>query len=860
MKSLKLNDLLSRLSNLAGLSEVSEKNFGSSGSIESLIEEETFGAASLSDYLSYKYYDSETELFFNDENTVGFVLEVSPIVGVSNSLVKNLELFCNQDLPEDSFLQFLLVANHNINPILNLWQQARTNANPFLQKLTNARQDFLLKQASNFKTVDGRLPRNFQIFISYSKKLESKLGSKVSVRHLKQVEQFKSQFLAKLNSFKLYSRVCDASDLIGITRDLVQMKETSLGMQIPKYDQYNLLSAQILKPLEQLTLTSDSIINDRGFVTKSYYVKEMPDQFSLSEMINLLGSETSGSNLGINARFAISYTIANNLNASTQGALTAKGDRIIHAAEQWYSRNDRDIQRDAVAWKEINDAHKNGTKFLTRTYQVMISARESEIDSAEQNLISLYNVSDWKLELNKYLQLTSLLSMLPMQQPLYFNVLKTFQLTTIEPSNRVVEKLPIHAEWKGVPKSGVMLTGRRGQLFNWNPFHRISSGNYNVCLMAASGGGKSVFLQELTTSMLAQNAKVFILDIGGSYANICELLGGEMIQFKNNANISLNPFSSLCLTGDHSEINSEIEIQVIGKYKVARDIIITAKSIIATMCGVVGAPAREALIEQAIYKGIEQFGPDLDITKLTKVLESFADKNKDAQELATSLFSYTSSGVYGKYFTGNSNISFKKQLTVFEFEEIKNDSVFLSVIIQMVMMQIFLQVLCGDRKTPFLLIVDEAWKTIANSAKFLAELARTLRKYNGSLVTCVQNFNDLQGSDDKRAILENSTWTLLLKQDEKGLSSFKNSEAFKDILPLIESISLAPGKYAEILMHATDIAVVGRLSLDPYSQSLFSTDAVDFRYLSEAKDRGMSQDEAVESLARERYGYESAVR
>ena len=170
-------------------------------------------------------------------------------------------------------------------------------------------------------------------------------------------------------------------------------------------------------------------------------------------------------------------------------------------------------------------------------------------------------------------------------------------------------------------------------------------------------------------------------------------------------------------------------------------------------------------------------------------------------------------------------------------------------------MQIFLQILCGDRKTKFMLFVDEAWMILGHSAKFLSELARTVRKYNGSLITCVQNFNDLQGSDDRRAILENSTWALLLKQDEKGLSAFRASDAFKEIIPLIESVSLAPGKYAEILFHATDIAVVGRLALDPYSQSLFSTDAADFRYLSEAKMRGLSQDEAVEQLAIQKYGY-----
>lgn len=95
----------------------------------------------------------------------------------------------------------------------------------------------------------------------------------------------------------------------------------------------------------------------------------------------------------------------------------------------------------------------------------------------------------------------------------------------------MIAKLPIHDEWKGVNQSRVLLIGRRGELFNWNRFVRINSGNYNVAVMAPSCSGKSVFLQELATSMLAQNASVFILDIGGSYQNICELIGGERIRF-----------------------------------------------------------------------------------------------------------------------------------------------------------------------------------------------------------------------------------------------------------------------------------------------------------------------------------------
>lgn len=94
-------------------------------------------------------------------------------------------------------------------------------------------------------------------------------------------------------------------------------------------------------------------------------------------------------------------------------------------------------------------------------------------------------------------------------------------------------------------QSGVLLLGRRGELFNWNPFVRINAGNYNVSVMAPSGSCKSVFLQELATSMLEQNLSVFILDIGGSYQNICELIGGETIRFNQHNNISLNPFAQI---------------------------------------------------------------------------------------------------------------------------------------------------------------------------------------------------------------------------------------------------------------------------------------------------------------------------
>ena len=107
---------------------------------------------------------------------------------------------------------------------------------------------------------------------------------------------------------------------------------------------------------------------------------------------------------------------------------------------------------------------------------------------------------------------------------------------------------------------------------------------------------------------------------------------------------------------------------------------------------------------------------------------------------------------------------------------------------------------------------------------------------------------DLHKTQEHRTILENSTWTILLKQDEKGLGAFKESEAFKEMIPLIRSISLSPNKYAEALLYTTGVTVIGKLVLDDYSKALFSTDPADFNFLRRKTAEGISLDEAVEQL------------
>jgi conjugal transfer ATP-binding protein TraC len=145
-----------------------------------------------------------------------------------------------------------------------------------------------------------------------------------------------------------------------------------------------------------------------------------------------------------------------------------------------------------------------------------------------------------------------------------------------------------------------------------------------------------------------------------------------------------------------------------------------------------------------------------------------------------------------------------------------------------------------------MIIVDEAWTLLDFAAGFFARFGRTVRRYGGSLVVCAQSFKDLQKSEYHKAILKNSAWKILLEQHEGSLSSFQESEEFKDMIPLIRSIGLSPNKYAEALFCSKGIAVIGRLVLDDYSKTLFSTDPLDFNFLRKKTAEGNSLDEAIE--------------
>jgi len=529
-----LKQFASNIASYCGLSEAVE-----STNTKTAIDQLTAGTTAIDDYLSYRYFDDRDGLFIGD-GVVGFMLELTPIVGVDEGLHKNLMHFFNDELPADSYLQFLLVASHDVKHILDNWQASRTNTHPILNKIMTKRAKFVRKCATTFGSSDGRIARDYRLFLSFSQTTRK-------YSDCSHITNFKTTLISKLDSLGLPPRGLGATDLIGLVRTILQMKLDAREDESINYDPHTTLARQIVTPGHVQEITQDQINHkSTGLVSRCFHLKELPGEFSLEQSINLLG-DSRRDTMGIAARVVISYTVASNISKSSQHAITARGKKVIDSAEKWYSRHDRDIKREAAQWQDINDRSNNGEQLLSEHWALMITSTASTIEVVSQNIISLYNLNNFRLNVTKNLQLPSLLSILPMQQGLLWNSLYRFKLTRLVQSQEVIARLPIHTEWKGVPKSGVLLHARRGQLFNFNPFYKIQ-----FCIFAPSGGGKSVFLQELAVSLMAQNTRMFILDIGQSFANICNLLEGEIINFGRNAPFSLNPFASF-----HSDMSPE---------------------------------------------------------------------------------------------------------------------------------------------------------------------------------------------------------------------------------------------------------------------------------------------------------------
>ena len=785
----------------------------------------SFQKDSFCENLPYLGYDEKTEIFIN-KSSLGFVIEVVPLVGASDSSKKEIQSLFDEILEEGDSLQLLLWADHRIDSILKKWENGSKTSNEVVVELGRKRREF-------FKNNPPQCCRQFRFILSYSVATQNE-----SLENgIKKLDEKKKRVLKILTSMT-HARSWDVKKLLNVVDGMVCFNPSSEEREFD-WNPYQSISSQF-NCSGKVRVKKDGLEwdNDEVSLFKSFQISKYPQHWSLDAMQMLIGDVVNDS-YRINDPFFLQYAVYCPKQSKEESKFWQKSQIIENQGRSAsLLRMIPELAQELSECDAIRRSVKKGSRFVWTQFSAGLWSSKERMTQSSQVLTSLFRINSFTIQESRFLHLPQFISTLPMSWASCVKDLKELNLlkTTITPE--CGNLVPIQGEWAGTRNPGMLLVGRRGQILNWNPFDN-RSGNYNVSVVGRSGSGKSVFMQDLLLAGLRTGAKVFVLEVGRSFEKMADILGGQQIHFSQSSHICLNPFSNLPQDKDEMEL----EIAMI-------------KSIVACMASPnQGVSDYElALIEKAIRYACGQ--KNATITHVSEWLQQQEDIR--SKTLGVMLTPYTKDGVYGKHFEGKNNVNFHNQLVLVELEELKEKKDLQSVVLQVFVMAITNQAFLGDRKTPFYICIDEAWDLLRGpqTGIFIETLARRLRKYNGSLVVGTQSIDDFFATPGAKAAFENSDWLCMLTQKMSSVNQLGKSgklDLTESKKRAIESLKTVHGEFSEVMiMDADGNYSISRLIVDPFSLLLYSTNAQEYSRIKDYKNKGYPISEAINMVLEER--------
>jgi conjugal transfer ATP-binding protein TraC len=346
----------------------------------------------------------------------------------------------------------------------------------------------------------------------------------------------------------------------------------------------------------------------------------------------------------------------------------------------------------------------------------------------------------------------------------------------------------------------------------------------------------------MCAALRGAGAQVVVIDDGRSFEHSVKLQGGRFIEFTRAAGFCLNPFSMI----DASRAQEDEDYRL--------DCFAMVKAIIGQMARHTARlnDTERGLIDQALNLVWSADGAAATITRIGETLSSF--ESEAARDLATALAPYRTGGTYARFFEGEASLDLDADFTVFEMSDLATREDLRSVVLSAIMFMTGQAMTRSPRAKRKLLLIDEAWSMLKGGSmgEFVETYARTCRKYGGALATATQSLNDYYKSDGATAALENSDWMLILQQKPETIADFKASKRLDmddRTETLIRSLKRSGNDYSEVFIKGPETEAIGRLVLDDYSATLFSSSPDTFAAIDAEIARGHQLADAIERVA-----------
>ena len=281
----------------------------------------------------------------------------------------------------------------------------------------------------------------------------------------------------------------------------------------------------------------------------------------------------------------------------------------------------------------------------------------------------------------------------------------------------------------------------------------FSLSNANGAILATSGSGKSYTGKLIISRYLMSGTKVIVIDPQSEYTKLTEKYGGSVITLSRDSDTMINPLDLL----GHTYV--EKRLALLDMFKV--------------MFGDL-SEVQKAILDRAISKTYERRGIG-EHTYTDKAPPILGDLYRELEFMSqkTSVYERTTyiallnrlrmyiDGVFS-FLNRETKINVKSNFVTFNIGNLPKQ-------VKPLMMFLILEyayttmILDRERK---LLVIDEAWSMLqgADEEGFIFEVVKTCRKFNLGLLLITQDVADLLGSKAGRAVLANSSYTMLLRQ------------------------------------------------------------------------------------------------
>jgi conjugal transfer ATP-binding protein TraC len=813
------------------------------------------GVPMLAHWLPYRSFDAKTNIFHNSGSRE-IAIELAPMVGADERTADIIAQCLSEGVPAGATVQIVNFASSRVGTKLSTWFLPRYWAQGVYERMAKHRTDFL--SAGVWQSMSKDAPfhlRHFRVIVSIG------LPDKVSATE-EELVAIADSIMSTFRSIDVPARLIDPVNLLALIDDITS-PTTASGDDPVAYNSFDPIADQAVRRdmeirhfPDRLELRTERLratgVDKDGmpeigemypdtFEVRSYAVRNLPPRWAPWDCAKLIG-DLFTDKLRLPCPVATTLCLTYPDATSSANKASYKYMRTSSLSDSKSARYLPQLKDQSREWQLVQEELRQGNKLVRAFYGVTAFSPKGKGEVNERIMKSMYKACGWDLHSEKYMQMVGFLACLPMTlgSGLARDLERMKRMRTML-TTTAANLAPLQGEYKGGETPHLLLVGRRGEPFFWSPFEN-AAGNHNVAVFGKSGSGKSVCLQELCAAFCGAGANVIVIDDGRSFEHSCKLQGGAFIEFTLSSGFCINPFSMIDADAAANDDDYRLDCLSMLKAMVSQMARHTDR-LNDTERGLIDG------VVNAVWNAQGRSGSVDDVIAGLR-------ENDDplSSSLAVSMMPFGTSGTYGKFFEGEATFKLDADLTVFELSDLSSREELRAVVLTAIMFMSSQSMRKLDRSRRKALIMDEAWQMLRGGAmaEFVETYARTCRKYGASLVTATQSLNDYYKSDGSIAALENSDWFLILQQKPESISDFIKADRFEmstGTETMMRSLKRNGTEYSDVMIKGPETLALGRLVLDPYSATIYSSSPKVFADIEALVAQGLPMEAAIERVA-----------